>query len=155
MDFAAARRKMVASQVRTNRVTDPLVSSAMEAVPREYFVPAGPAEGFSSSGSPPIAVDDLSNLIATGNRSASWSTPQATADNDVNNPTWGAIGGVHPDAQLIWHDALYDSSSSDGRYVVFRSVATVDPIPEPETWAMLLAGLGLVLGTACGARLHC
>lgn len=40
MDFAAARRKMVASQVRTNRVTDPLVSSAMEAVPREYFVPA-------------------------------------------------------------------------------------------------------------------
>jgi protein-L-isoaspartate(D-aspartate) O-methyltransferase len=40
MDFAAARRKMVASQVRTNRVTDPLVSSAMEAVPREFFVPA-------------------------------------------------------------------------------------------------------------------
>lgn len=40
MDFAAARRKMVASQVRTNRVTDPLVSAAMEAVPREYFVPA-------------------------------------------------------------------------------------------------------------------
>ena len=40
MDFAAARRKMVASPVRTNRVTDPLVSSAMEAVPREYFVPA-------------------------------------------------------------------------------------------------------------------
>ncbi len=40
MDFAAARRKMVASQVRTNRVTDPLVSGAMEMVPREYFVPA-------------------------------------------------------------------------------------------------------------------
>jgi protein-L-isoaspartate(D-aspartate) O-methyltransferase len=40
MDFAAARRKMVASQVRTNKVTDPLVSAAMEAVPREYFVPA-------------------------------------------------------------------------------------------------------------------
>jgi protein-L-isoaspartate(D-aspartate) O-methyltransferase len=39
MDFAAARRKMVASQVRTNRVTDPLVSGAMEMVPREYFVP--------------------------------------------------------------------------------------------------------------------
>lgn len=121
----------------------------------EYFVPAGPAEGFSSSGSPPIAVDDLSNLIASGNLSASWSEPQAAADNDANNPTWGAIGGVHPDAQFIWHDALYDSSSSDGRYVVFRSVATLDPIPEPETWAMLLAGLGLVLGTACGARPPC
>jgi len=40
MDFAAARRKMVASQIRTNKVTDSLVSDAMEAVPREYFVPA-------------------------------------------------------------------------------------------------------------------
>lgn len=40
MDFAAARRKMVASQVRTNKVTDPLVSGAMALVPREYFVPA-------------------------------------------------------------------------------------------------------------------
>ena len=40
MDFAAARRKMVASQVRTNKVTDSLVSGAMEQVPREYFVPA-------------------------------------------------------------------------------------------------------------------
>lgn len=40
MDFAAARRKMVASQIRTNKVTDPLVSGAMEIVPREYFVPA-------------------------------------------------------------------------------------------------------------------
>ena len=40
MDFAAARRKMVASQIRTNKVTDSLVSGAMEAVPREYFVPA-------------------------------------------------------------------------------------------------------------------
>ncbi len=40
MDFAAARRKMVASQIRTNKVTDSLVSGAMEQVPREYFVPA-------------------------------------------------------------------------------------------------------------------
>jgi hypothetical protein len=66
----------------------------------EYFVPAGPAEGFSSSGAPPIAVDDLSNLIASVNLSAGWSAPQAAADNDANNPTWGAIGGVHPDAQF-------------------------------------------------------
>ncbi len=40
MDFAAARRKMVASQILTNKVTDSLVSGAMEVVPREYFVPA-------------------------------------------------------------------------------------------------------------------
>ncbi|MBY0511549.1 MAG: protein-L-isoaspartate O-methyltransferase [Rhodospirillaceae bacterium] len=40
MDFAAARRKMVASQIRTSEVTDPAVVEAMGAVPRELFVPA-------------------------------------------------------------------------------------------------------------------
>jgi hypothetical protein len=39
--------------------------------------------------------------------------------------------------------------------VVYRSVATLDPIPEPETWAMLLAGLGLVLGTASWRKTDC
>lgn len=118
----------------------------------EYFVPDGLAEGFDSSGAPPISVADLGILIASVNLSTGWSAPQAAADNDANNPTWGAIGGVHPDAQFMWHDSLYDTSSSDGKYVVFRSVATLDPIPEPETWAMLLAGLGLVLGRARSAR---
>lgn len=40
MDFAAARRNMVASQIRTIPITDPLVIAAIEAVPREKFVPA-------------------------------------------------------------------------------------------------------------------
>lgn len=117
-----------------------------------YFVPADPVTGFSSDGTPPIAAADLSGMIFSANLSAGWSTPQAEARNDANNPTWGAIGGVHPDAQFIWHDVLYDSSGSDGRYVVFRSAAALDPIPEPETWGMLLAGLGLVFGVARGAR---
>jgi len=39
MDFAAARRKMVASQIRTSEVTDPVVVEAMGAVPRELFLP--------------------------------------------------------------------------------------------------------------------
>lgn len=39
MDYAAARRNMVASQIKTNRVTDPLVIEAMSAVPRERFLP--------------------------------------------------------------------------------------------------------------------
>ena len=39
MDFTAARRMMVATQVKTAAVTDPLVISALEAVPREAFVP--------------------------------------------------------------------------------------------------------------------
>ena len=119
---------------------------------REDFVPADPAESFNAGGAPPIAVADLGCLIASASLSAGRSTPQSAADNDPNDPTWGAIGGVHPDARFLWHDALCDTSSSDGKYVVFRSVATLDPIPEPETGAMLPAGLGLVLGTAHGAR---
>lgn len=40
MDYAAARAKMVANQIRTNRITDPALIAAMAAVPREAFLPA-------------------------------------------------------------------------------------------------------------------
>jgi protein-L-isoaspartate(D-aspartate) O-methyltransferase len=39
MDYTAARYKMVENQIRTNRVTDPLVVAAMNELPREAFVP--------------------------------------------------------------------------------------------------------------------
>jgi protein-L-isoaspartate(D-aspartate) O-methyltransferase len=39
MDYAAARRTMVENQIRTNRVTDPLILAAMAELPREAFVP--------------------------------------------------------------------------------------------------------------------
>ncbi|MBF0130214.1 MAG: protein-L-isoaspartate O-methyltransferase [Alphaproteobacteria bacterium] len=39
MTFSVARRNMVDSQIRTNRVTDPLLLDALGAVPREEFVP--------------------------------------------------------------------------------------------------------------------
>ncbi len=39
MDYAAARRTMVENQIRTNRVTDPLVIAALSELPREQFVP--------------------------------------------------------------------------------------------------------------------
>jgi protein-L-isoaspartate(D-aspartate) O-methyltransferase len=41
MDFAAARHNMVESQVKPNRVTDPLVIDAIADLPREQFVPDG------------------------------------------------------------------------------------------------------------------
>lgn len=37
MDFKAARRAMVDSQLRPQAVTDPLVIAAMATVPREQF----------------------------------------------------------------------------------------------------------------------
>ena len=40
MDYAAARRNMVESQLRPNRVTDPGVLDALASTPRELFVPA-------------------------------------------------------------------------------------------------------------------
>ena len=39
-DFADARNRMVDSQVRPNKVTDPRVLSAMRELPRERFLPA-------------------------------------------------------------------------------------------------------------------
>ena len=41
MDYQIARHNMVENQVRTNKVTDPLVIAAMEEVPRELFLPEG------------------------------------------------------------------------------------------------------------------
>ena len=40
MDYAAARRNMVESQLRPNKVTDPALLEALATVPRESFVPA-------------------------------------------------------------------------------------------------------------------
>ncbi|MBI5163344.1 MAG: protein-L-isoaspartate O-methyltransferase [Magnetospirillum sp.] len=46
MDFAAARLNMVENQIRTNKVDDSRVLSALAAVPREVFVPK-PMRGFA------------------------------------------------------------------------------------------------------------
>jgi protein-L-isoaspartate(D-aspartate) O-methyltransferase len=40
MDYAAARRNMVESQLRPNKVTDPALLDVLASVPRELFVPA-------------------------------------------------------------------------------------------------------------------
>ncbi len=40
MDYATARRNMVESQLRPNKVTDPTLLEALSSVPRELFVPA-------------------------------------------------------------------------------------------------------------------
>lgn len=39
MDYTTARYNMVEGQIRPNKVTDPLVTQAMETIPREIFVP--------------------------------------------------------------------------------------------------------------------
>lgn len=39
VDFSTARLNMVESQIRTNKVTDPRILDALEAIPREAYVP--------------------------------------------------------------------------------------------------------------------
>jgi protein-L-isoaspartate(D-aspartate) O-methyltransferase len=39
MDYATARQNMVKSQIKPNRVTDPLIMDALAQLPRELFVP--------------------------------------------------------------------------------------------------------------------
>ncbi|OYY93442.1 MAG: hypothetical protein B7Y41_11810 [Hydrogenophilales bacterium 28-61-23] len=106
----------------------------------EYYVPDNTNQ-FVPNGATPITTADLGSLIATAN----WSAPSAQTPNS-NNPTWGTIPGVSATAAYIWHDGAWNdwNSSSDGKYVVFRSVVSPVAVPEPETWAMLLAGFGLV-----------
>ena len=66
MDFVAARRTMVDTQVRPNDVTDPEIVRAFLAVPRELFVPRARR---------PVAYSELE--IATADDRALW-TPRDT-----------------------------------------------------------------------------
>jgi protein-L-isoaspartate(D-aspartate) O-methyltransferase len=54
MDYSAARHMMVEAQIRTNRVVDPPLIAALEAVPREIFVPKQMASGAYIDGPVPI-----------------------------------------------------------------------------------------------------
>ena len=70
MDFAAARKVMVDSQVRVNDVTDRALQAALLAVPRERFLPADRAWSAYAEIEPEIAggrrlmmARDLSKLL--------------------------------------------------------------------------------------------
>jgi protein-L-isoaspartate(D-aspartate) O-methyltransferase len=67
IDFAAARRIMVDSQVRTSDVTDLRLIAAMQAVPRERFVPPAQADlaylDFDAPAAAPEAGTPLRRLL--------------------------------------------------------------------------------------------
>ena len=66
-DFKAMRAAMVSNQLRTNSVSDPRVSGAMDMVPREAYVPAERA---------PLAYVDVAIPLANGR---ALNPPMATA----------------------------------------------------------------------------
>lgn len=57
MDYTLARRNMIESQLRTNKVTEPAVLAALANVPREIFVPTAMRPRAYTDESLPIAQD--------------------------------------------------------------------------------------------------
>ena len=55
MDYEAARRNMVESQIRTNKVTHPALLDALASVPRERFLPPERAPAAYVDGDIPLA----------------------------------------------------------------------------------------------------
>jgi hypothetical protein len=81
-------------------------------------------------------------------QSGSWAGLAASMPNGTS-PYGSLIGGSA--ASMIWTDAFDGSSASENGYALFRTATAVVAVPEPETYAMLIAGLGL-LGFAARRR---
>ena len=85
------------------------------------------------------STTDVQSLISSAD---SW-TPPAVSMPNGSSPYGSLIGGSP--AQFIWHDTFNGTSASENGYALFRTTAAVvSAVPEPETYAMLLAGLGLI-----------
>ncbi|MBY0526541.1 MAG: cadherin-like domain-containing protein [Gemmataceae bacterium] len=80
----------------------------------EYTVAQGSNPG-QDGDVPPLS--DVMTVIAN----ATWAAPLATAP-DGTAP-WGSIPGISTDANFVWHDTFASTSSSDGHFVIFRTVS--------------------------------
>ena len=87
--FADARSRMVDSQVRPNKVTDPRIIAAMRQLPRERFLPAGLATlAYADEDVPlgggrvlmePMVIARLVQLAAVERANAPWWSVPAPA----------------------------------------------------------------------------
>jgi hypothetical protein len=75
----------------------------------------------TASGSIPTLATVTSDIAG-----ATWEAPHASTPQ--GSSPWFGIPGLSPAAQMIWHDTLGDTSSSDSHYVIYRTIAPLVPI---------------------------
>jgi len=68
-----------------------------------------------------------------------WSDVTSYGTNATTDPNvWYSIAGIDTNAEWIWDSSYYNAGES------LLIKASVSPVPEPSTYALMLGGLGLV-----------
>jgi protein-L-isoaspartate(D-aspartate) O-methyltransferase len=153
MDFAAARKVMVDSQVRVNDVTDRALQAALLAVPRERFLPSERAWSAYAEIEPEITGErrlmlarDLSKLLMAldarpGERALALAAPYAAAvlarlgldvtAQESDGAVFGVVGGVLAEEGVRTITAPL-GAPADGGYDVIVCEGAVPG--RPEAW---------------------
>ncbi|MDQ8028937.1 MAG: protein-L-isoaspartate O-methyltransferase [Brevundimonas sp.] len=161
MDFTAARKVMVDSQVRVNDVTDRALQAALLAVPRERFLPADRAFSAYAEVEPEIAAGrrlmlarDLSKLLMAvgardGERALSIAGPYAAATlaqmglnvtaQESDAAVFEVVGPALADAGVAAVVAPLSVPTGEG-YDVIVSEAAVPGRPEAWLQALSIGG---------------
>ncbi len=170
MDFAAARKVMVDSQVRVNDVTDRDLQAALLAVPREKFLPADRAFSAYAEMEPEIAGGrrlmlprDLSKLLMAlepraGETALAVAGPYAAAvlarlgltvtAQEADPAVLDVVGGALDAAGVEGVVAPFTQPAGEGYDVIVSEAAT--PV-RPDAWlAALKVGGRLVVVERAG-----
>lgn len=83
----------------------------------------------------------VAQVSALAQSASSWLVPLASMPN--GSSPYGSLIGGSP-ASMIWHDTFGGDSASESGYALFRTLAPVVAVPEPSTYALLIAGLSLL-----------
>ena len=157
MDFAAARKVMVDSQVRVNDVTDRALQAALLAVPRERFLPAERAWSAYAEIEPEIAggrrlmlARDLSKLLMAldarpGETALSLAAPYAAAvlarlgldstAQESDAAVFDVVGEVLAEEGVRTVTAPLNAPANDGYDVIVCEGAVPG---RPEAWLKVL-----------------
>ncbi len=157
MDFAAARRVMVDSQVRVNDVTDRALQAALLAVPRERFLPQERAysayaeiEAEIAGGRRLMMARDLSKLLMAldarpGETALAMAAPYAAAvlarlgldvtAQESDAAVFGVVGAVLAEEGVRTATAPLNAPAGEGYDVMICEAAVPG---RPETWLKAL-----------------